>query len=562
MNRFWNWIKEAVFDDAGPISALNAAKGIVFAALFSLMQLIGRDLKTDNKINYSPLKGVVLFSLCFCISLAAAIVCLKILEKAVVIFNKADENCNDRTFSIREYVFLNIRNLMFWMPYYILFFPGTSNNGDTEKQLRMFFHREGIGFPLNVSPIQGPDIFITDHHPVFTTWLYGSFVKLGLLLGSAAIGVAIFSFLQMICFSLALTWIWARLPQLGVDHRFIKAGTWFTALFPYYPILSVCMVKDVTFSFFCILLMLFLFELMVSDGELWKKRWFTPLLSLVVLFFILSKGQGKYLAAVLFVILLFAYRKNWKELLISFVVPILFVQTIWVNVLFPLWNVSPGGKQETLGPLFQQTARYAVNYGNEVTEEEKEAISEVLDYDRLAEVYNPELTDPVKLTFRQAATDEQLKGYYKTWFSMLMKHPGVYFAATLNTSYKFFDITWKDLPIFTRFVSRVDKTDELYIKSYFTGGELNKIIRKLFLLIEYIPIVGLIFVPSFYTWLTIFCFLAVLKKNSIKQIGSVSLPFFSVLIFFACPGNLPRYSMPIILMAAIMLVSTLYRKTK
>ena len=46
MNRFWNWIKEAVFDDAGPISALNAAKGIVFAALFSLMQLIGRDLKT------------------------------------------------------------------------------------------------------------------------------------------------------------------------------------------------------------------------------------------------------------------------------------------------------------------------------------------------------------------------------------------------------------------------------------------------------------------------------------------------------------------------------------
>ena len=548
MNRYWNRIKP------------NAAKCIVLAALFSLMQLIGTDLKADNKINYSPLKGVVLFSLCFCISLAAVIVCMGIFEKAVVIFNKEDENCNDRSFSIRKYVFLNVRNLMFWMPYYILFFPGTSNNGDTEKQLRMFFHREGIGFPLNVSPIQGPDIFISDHHPVFTTWLYGSFVKLGLLLGSASIGVAIFSFLQMICFSLTLTWIWARLPQLGVDRRFIKAGIWFTALFPYYPILSVCMVKDVTFSFFCILLMLFLFELRVSDGELWKKRWFTPSLALVVLLFILSKGQGKYLAAVLFLILLFAYRKNWKELLISFVVPILFVQTIWVNVLFPLWNVSPGGKQETLGPLFQQTARYVTTYGNEVTEEEKDAISAVLDYDHLAELYNPELTDPVKITFHLSATDEQLKGYYKTWFSMLMKHPGVYFAATLNTSYKFFDMTWKDLPIFTRFVSRVDETDELYIKSCFTDGELSKMIRKLFLRIEDIPIVGLVFTPSFYTWLTIFCFLAVLKKNSIKQIGSVSLPFFSVLIFFACPGNLPRYSIPLILMAAIMLVSTLYRE--
>lgn len=542
---------------AHTISAAHITKSIVFAALFSLMQVLAEDLRKDNKINGNPLHALVLFFACLCVSFVVSVFFMKVVEKTIVLFHAVDHmDCDSRSFSIKNYVMLNIRNMLFWMPYYILFFPGTSNNGDTEKQIRMFFHREEIGLPLTASPVQGPNIYITDHHPVFTTWLYGSFVKLGLFMGGAAIGVAIFAFLQMLCYSLVLTWIWARLPQLGANRSFVKAGLWFTALFPYYPTMSVCMVKDITFSFFCLLLMLLLFELWISQGALWGKKWFTPILTLTVLLFILSKGQGKYLAVLLFLILLFAYRENWKKLIVAFVIPILFVQTIWVHVLFPLWNISPGGKQETIGPLFQQTARYVVTYGNEVTEEERDAISALIDYDHLTELYDPELTDPVKMTFNQATTDAQLKAYYKCWISMLMKHPGVYFAATLNTSYRFFDITWKAVPIFTRFKNRVAETDELYIKSLFTDGQLTYIIRDLVLKLESLPLIGLIFVPSFYTWLTIFLFFVMLGKNNRKQIAAAALPFLSVFIYFACPGNLPRYTMPIILMTTVMLVNT------
>jgi hypothetical protein len=286
------------------------------------------------------------------------------------------------------------------------------------------------------------------------------------------------------------------------------------------------------------------------------------ILTVVGLLCVFLRNNGIYAVIPAMIVMAFLMRKKIiRRLLWSCSAFVIVVSVIINGPVFNSMGIEKVNIREALSIPMQQSARYVKEYGDEVTDEEMAALGTFFnDYYALPEIYEPFCADAVKNTV--FVQKENLGKYFLTWFKMGLKHPGVYFAATLNTSYKFFDITWKDLPIFTRFVSRVDETDELYIKSYFTGGELNKIIRKLFLLIEYIPIVGLIFVPSFYTWLTIFCFLAVLKKNSIKQIGSVSLPFCSVLIFFACPGNLPRYSMPIILMAAIMLVSTLYRKTK
>ena len=86
--------------------------------------------------------------------------------------------------------------------------------------------------------------------------------------------------------------------------------------------------------------------------------------------------------------------------------------------MLPVWNVSPRGKQEALGGLFQQTARVVTYYGDEITEEEKEAIDAILPYDSLSKRYDAILTDSVKKKFNQNATSEQLNNYYKCWFSM------------------------------------------------------------------------------------------------------------------------------------------------
>ena len=101
-------------------------------------------------------------------------------------------------------------------------------------------------------------------------------------------------------------------------------------------------------------------------------------------------------------------------------------------MILPALNVAPGGRQELRGFIFQQTARYMVEYQNDVTEYEKGVISSVLDYDHLTENYDPTLQDPVKYTFNQSATTEMLNDYYRVWWKMFLRHPDSYIQATLK----------------------------------------------------------------------------------------------------------------------------------
>ena len=48
-----------------------------------------------------------------------------------------------------------------------------------------------------------------------------------------------------------------------------------------------------------------------------------------------------------------------------------------------------------------------------MTPEEKEAISAILDYDNLAERYNPNLSDPVKATYNTDAGTDELLAYFR-----------------------------------------------------------------------------------------------------------------------------------------------------
>ena len=86
----------------------------------------------------------------------------------------------------------------------------------------------------------------------------------------------------------------------------------------------------------------------------------------------------------------------------------------------------------------QQTARYVRDAGESVTELERKHIDAVWDYDLLAEKYNPDISDPVKQTYKQTATISDLKRYAFTWFDMFLKRPDIYLLTTMNNYYLYF----------------------------------------------------------------------------------------------------------------------------
>ena len=337
-----------------------------------------------------------------------------------------------------------------WLPYFWAFYPGLSSP-DTGMQIAWALHKPTPW--LQYSPLRGPDIYATNHHPYLVTLLFGLFAKLGLALGDLSRGVALYCALQLLLTALVMTAAWYYLRRLGLSERAFRGGLAFTALFPLFPLYAITMLKDSLFSLACLGFSLLLFETARTKGEALRRRSFLLLLSAAALLVALTKNQGVYFVAAAGICALACCRPRLRAAA-ALLIPVLLFQVVWIQILLPAWNVAPGGKQEVLGLLFQQTARYVSTYPEEVTEEEAEAIRAVLDYDRLPELYEPRLADPVKFTFRQDASPDQLSAYYHAWSQMLRKHPAVYAEALLNNIYGGFFVRHETALSYTDFDNR------------------------------------------------------------------------------------------------------------
>lgn len=128
--------------------------------------------------------------------------------------------------------------------------------------------------------------------------------------------------------------------------------------------------------------------------------------------------------------------KKWKSILVAFLIPVVLILG-YQRVLLPACGVEDNGPKEALSIPFQQTARYVRDYGAEVTAEEAEIIGKVLDYENLAELYDPITSDPVKYTYHAETTGELLD-YFRVWAIQLVKHPANAVEATMNNAYGWF----------------------------------------------------------------------------------------------------------------------------
>ncbi len=93
---------------------------------------------------------------------------------------------------------------------------------------------------------------------------------------------------------------------------------------------------------------------------------------------------------------------------------------------------------ESLAFPFQQTARYVRDHPEDVTLKEAQIIDRILDYDRLGDLYNPRIFDPVKDTFKKDSSLSDLAAYFGVWVKQFFRHPITYIEATASQSYSLF----------------------------------------------------------------------------------------------------------------------------
>lgn len=322
-----------------------------------------------------------------------------------------------------------------WLPYYISLWPGTLH-GDFPMQVLQLFH-----FPTRLQgqlTSDGVNIFYSNDHPFLHTQITGLFIKFGLRHNNLELGYGMYTFLQMLMYIIGFSLLLATLCHFHVKQLMIKAGLLIYAFVPVFPVYAMLVGGDAFFSMFFVYFMVEIIWIFKTGGKV-LDNWKFDIVTMITLFLLAAaKNQGFYIVAVFFLVSLICLRKYRIKVAVTMLVPILFFQFIYVGVIFPACRVNTVGTQEGLSFCFQQTARYIKYHGDEVTEEEKQAIDKILEYKDLAKNYNPDLSDPVKSTYKKDANSEELHNYFKVWLSMGLKHPGEYIQAFIANTYAYY----------------------------------------------------------------------------------------------------------------------------
>ena len=317
--------------------------------------------------------------------------------------------------------------MIFWSPYILAKFPGASMP-ETLAEMRQFYWGT-----------------INNYYPPLHTIMLSLIMQLGNLLGSYTLGFFLNLVLQLAMLLSAFSYGFLLMKRWKTPYLFRYLALGIICMTQFFPMESTVVEKDIPYTACVVFLVLLLAELVrtIKDSEPLSKKQIAGLV-LVCLGTAGFRNEGIYLVLVSAVAAI-AYGwsvigkenlKKWKSILVAFLIPVVLILG-YQKVLLPACGVEDNGPKEALSIPFQQTARYVRDYGAEVTAEEAEIIGKVLDYENLAELYDPITSDPVKYTYHAETTGELLD-YFRVWAIQLVKHPANAVEATMNNAYGWF----------------------------------------------------------------------------------------------------------------------------
>lgn len=437
--------------------------------------------------------------------------------------------------------------LIVYIPYTILSYPAIFM-GDTRHMIT-----QGFNFydeTANYLILIDENVRLNGHHPV----IYTLFIHACLLIGkfvfkSYNIGIFLVAISQLLMVCAVVAIAIHILARRGIHENILLGLIAYFAFAPRIQCHMFLITKDVFSA--CMMLLFLLSVFQSNQGKVSEKRARTEIIFCGVAVG-LFRNDGKYIILGSIVIMLFLIKEHRKMFLISGVT-IAVCMGLFSNVLMPAFHITPTSRRESLSVLFQQTARYFRDYPEEITEEEWKAVSAVLDTDSIRERYNPEQARFVKYTFHEAATREELMTYFRIWFQMGLKHPGVYVQATLNNYYNYFypgtkladNYSYSMSQDYIKKNNNQENLQNIGVVFYYPEilDEARTKYEKLRESIFELPVISLLRSPAAYVWTLMLLVFYLIKGRNYKGLALTMPLLLSVGICFLGPrnGNYFRY---------------------
>ena len=462
---------------------------------------------------------------------------------------------NKRKFLELNFVKVAIILFVLHIPFLIAYFPGLMIY-DTGSSIAQFY-----GIKTHVVEMSAiPNAVLSNHHMIILTFVFGAFIKLGELFGSQSIGFFLFILLQLCFFccvsSYALITIKKNLTRIEtvifllIYSLFLPISLW-----------MITMSKDSFFSIFFLLFIVLLYRYEKSQGQALERRKYRLMIIGTCMGLTLTKQQGIYIVIICALYIMLRERKRIWKTIYTFLLPSIAYQIIIVMILLPFLNVAPSGKQEMLGFMFQQTALSVIENTESITEEEKEAIDNVLPYEKLPDIYVPDSQDNVKFQFNQMATSESVRNYVLTWFKMFFKYPGSYFKATFLNCQGFFTPNSSEFTKNSFMPIRIENSILSQHSEFNLSNPKTPVYTVIQVIVDKInatPLVSAIFRCFFYVWLGIIVCVVSIIRN--KKVVYYVFPIIVTMLFFVISPVVEfRYVFPLVITEPFLTLIVLYQ---
>ncbi len=399
--------------------------------------------------------------------------------------------------------------------------------------------------------------------PVAVTWLMGKCIDIGkILFHSDNIGLFVYNGMQFMGQALIFSYSFCVLKRMGAPILL----RWFTLIFytvyPIFPAWGYTCVKDSGY-YLCTLLFVLTLADSLCDTTKRLSWWQYVLLSAGGVGMSLFRNNGRYIAIATLVAAIVLYKKYWKPCLTGIFV-CLAVLFIMEKVYMPSHGYIDGPIKESLSIPMQLTARYLKDHMDDVTPEEREVLQKIfeIELEELPQIYNPELSDPVKVYFMNYPKEEDLRKYFQVWMKQFQKHPGTYIQGFLNHTYGYFYPERKNFHGaigYFRILGRQAWADDCVSLSFGIEDQTGRNLLEQYMLLVYrMPVIGMIFSSGLHMYILLGCVTYLLSQKKRKEI-LLLMPSLCMILCIMSPVNAYfRYMLPLIVVLPVNLAWCYY----
>ncbi len=430
-----------------------------------------------------------------------------------------------------------------WLPVFLIVWPGNLK-GDTVVQILQYFH-----FPTRFQGYwitNGKDILFSNDHPFIQTLILGFFMDLGHALGWNELGVSFYTFLQIAGYGAVISLFLVSLEHFHTPVRLTRIALMVYCLAPPYVVHAVLISGDSFLTLFFLYFMVEVFWIYKTGGRVLHNKPFLACLFITVFLFCTSKNQCVYIVFLTGLLMLVLFRKKWKRILAALFLPVLLFETLYMGLFFNLMHVRKVGSQEALSLFFQQTARTVCYHGDQLSQDQVEAISAILKYHKIPRRYDPDLADPVKRTFNREAGSREMAEYFKVWLEMGRTYPGEYIQSFLDSTWGYYypmkpniiaelywdNYTFEEDSKESKWIPKVIPESffrERWIHQLPQTEYLRMICRKIIVLVDELPLISWLAYPGTIMWLLLAMLLVLLLNRNYRSLAA----FFPTLLIFA-----------------------------